>query len=34
MVEHYAEDYSLVMGIVDGLQPDPVYFQTTFRYIP
>lgn len=25
---------SLVMGIVDGLQPDPVYFQTTFRYIP
>lgn len=25
---------SLVNGIVDGLQPDPVYFQTTFRYIP
>ena len=25
---------SLVMGIVDGLQPDSVYFQTTFRYIP
>ena len=25
---------SLVRGIVDGLQPDSVYFQTTFRYIP
>ena len=25
---------SLVNGIVDGLQPDPVYFQTTFKYIP
>ena len=25
---------SLVMGIVDGLQPDSVYFQTTFKYIP
>lgn len=25
---------SLVNGIVDGLQPDSVYFQTTFKYIP
>ena len=25
---------SLVKGIVEGLQPDPVYFQTTFRYVP
>lgn len=25
---------SLIRGIVDGLQPDSVYFQTTFRFIP